>query len=743
MNRNQPVRPAGTDSNGKPLTSDVVRRDLEWSLYSSGSNNRWVVRDPVSLEYFYLSDTEKSAADLLDGSHNPGEILAGLHDRHPGCNWTGGELGSLVAKLRSSCLLMPLQPGHANYLWRQHQGAAQRGLLAPLLSPIAIRIPVFDPTRLLDWTSPIAALLFHKITVLFCLMAAAVMFVLSASTILPAIPDAGRLFQQFQGENAIWLIASFALVKSLHEFGHLLACRKWNSECHEVGILLLVFVPCLYCDTSDSWKLTSRGKRAAIAAAGIYVELILATLAAAAWMVLQPGLLQAIAMNVMLICTVGTILLNANPLLRYDGYYILTDVWGVPNLAEQSREVLQQGIVSLLTGQPMNRSRWDVHPAGLAVYGIAALIYRLFVVVVILYVCWNLLEPLGLGLVALGMILLVSAGLIYATFRSTSQILGGIFMQGSLRPVRLLVALALLSGCVWLAGFCRYTEFIRARGVASSGNLTPIFARLTGETTVLARAGDSVAKGTTIAEQTSPELELKSINLNSEIAIMNERVRALQLLSRSDPDALNSLNGLKEQLQKLENQREGLDAETKSLTFLAPHDGSIIEGNMRLVSALTEIPDRSRFESIWQERHRGMSVHRGDVLGWISDSNEPVLRAYVSGKDCERLQAGMKVRCRWDNQPFVIHPGSVAGISSDPVARTPGSLLGDSSFLSTRDETGAYAPIDPHYEVVIRLDQGPTLPLHNALVTAYFETGEITPASWFWRFVKMNLRPAN
>ncbi len=722
-------------------TLDAIRRDLEWSQHAGDDKNRWIVRDPISLEYFYLSDTERSTAKLLDGTRNSQQILDEVNQHQATGKWTSQELSLFVMKLRNACLLKPMLPGYSAMLWNQHIGASRRGWVAPLLSPIAVRVPVFDPTTFLSWTGPLAYLLFHKITVLFWLAAALIAFLFSISRIIPAVADTGTLFQHFQGENAIWLIVSFAIVKSLHELGHLLACKKWKSECHDVGLLFLVFVPCLYCDTSDSWKLRNRASRAAIAAAGVYVEIILATIAAAAWMVLQPGLLQAIALNVMLICSVGTVLLNANPLLRYDGYYILADLWGVPNLADQSREVLQQSIIGFLTGVPINRNRWDVHPFGLAVYGIAALIYRLFVVTLILYVAWNLLEPIGLGLAAVAVIVLTLAGLAYATIRSAGQIFGGIIMRGPIRVFRILAVLALLAG-----GFCflwtfEFTEFIRARAVATSGNLTPIFARRTGELTVLASAGDGVSTNDSLYMLDSPEKRLNVINLDGEIAILKERVPALEFLARSDPQAAATLNGLKEQLQKLENQRESVADEIRSLTVGAAHDGRIVEGNSQLVTMVAEPLDVWHLNGVWQKRHSGRTVQRGEALGWLADSDKAVLRAYVSDKDCERLETGMSVRCKWDNDPASILHGSVENISSDPIAATPHPMLGDPGFLSTRNASGAYVPMIPHYEVTITLIDAPQVSLHNAAVTVHFETGKITAPKWLWRYIQKNLRP--
>ena len=121
-----------------------------------------------------------------------------------------------------------------------------------------------------------------------------------------------------------------AVTKMLHEFGHGLSCKRLGGECHEIGFMLLVLTPCLYCNVSDSWRLPNKWHRAAIGAAGMYVEIILATIATFVWWYVEPGWIQDLCLQIMLVSSVSTILFNGNPLLRFDGYYILSDLLEIP-----------------------------------------------------------------------------------------------------------------------------------------------------------------------------------------------------------------------------------------------------------------------------------------------------------------------------------------------------------------------------------------------------------------------------
>jgi hypothetical protein len=137
--------------------------------------------------------------------------------------------------------------------------------------------------------------------------------------------------------------ATMAVVKVLHEFGHGLSCKKFGGECHEIGFMLLVFTPCLYCNVSDSWMLPNKWKRVWIGAGGIYVEMILASLAAFVWFFTESGTtVNDLCLNMMFLNVVSTVLVNGNPLLRFDGYYILMDMLEIPNLRQKSTEVLKR-----------------------------------------------------------------------------------------------------------------------------------------------------------------------------------------------------------------------------------------------------------------------------------------------------------------------------------------------------------------------------------------------------------------
>ncbi len=211
---------------------------------------------------------------------------------------------------------------------------------------------------------------------------------------------------EFQSFFNWWTIFSFwislAIVKIIHEFGHGLTAKHYGGEVHEMGMLFLVLTPALYCDVTDSWLLPNKWHRIWISAAGIYVELFLASIATFVWFYSEPGLLNSLSMATMFICSINTVLFNANPLLRYDGYYVMADWLEIPNLRIKSTQffayLIQEKVLGLeipvQSYLPKSRRYLFV------TYAIASYLYRWVVTFSIIYFLSQVLKPYKLQMIS-------------------------------------------------------------------------------------------------------------------------------------------------------------------------------------------------------------------------------------------------------------------------------------------------------------------------------------------------------
>src|SRR6185295_6730445 len=239
-------------------------------------------------------------------------------------------------------------------------------------------------------------------------------------------------------------------VKILHELGHAMTCKHFGVEVHEMGFMLLVFSPCLYCDVSDAWRLRSKWQRIAVSAAGIVVELVLASLATIVWWYAQPGVVGLVALNIMIICTVNTLLINGNPLMRYDGYFIFADLVETPNLWQRSREAFRYFWSDWLLGQPevedplipVSKRPW------LSAYAVASKIYMACICVVIVWGLIKVLYPYHLENVAYAVACTVAGSALIAPISAAIELARNPIRRAELRTGRLglitLLALALI-----------------------------------------------------------------------------------------------------------------------------------------------------------------------------------------------------------------------------------------------------------------------------------------------------------
>jgi putative peptide zinc metalloprotease protein len=251
---------------------------------------------------------------------------------------TQDEIIQLLGQLHQADLIQSNIQSSTIELFHQIQGQQNQAWKKKVTNPFSLRFPLWDPDQFLQRWEFIAAPLLTRAAFILWLLIVLSALVLSVQH-WPEL--SGRLSGQlFSPQNLILLWLVYPAVKICHELGHAFAVKKWGGEVHEMGIMLLALTPLPYVDASSSSAFPDKRNRIAVAACGMAVELLLASLALFVWLNVEPGLISALAYNVMLIGGVSTLLFNGNPLLRYDGYYILADLAEIPNLGQRSTSYL-------------------------------------------------------------------------------------------------------------------------------------------------------------------------------------------------------------------------------------------------------------------------------------------------------------------------------------------------------------------------------------------------------------------
>ena len=339
----------------------------------------YLLRDALSSQQFRLNGAVYAVLAELDGRRT----LAQAWQRHVGqSEGSGGNKTDLLNALLQLQAAGMLDAGPtmdaAALVGRQRRQRRQQGLARwlRLLSP---RLPLVEPDHFLTRSLPLVGWVFHP-WALWMWLLLALGAGLQALMHWPALALYGA---QRLDDPRSWLllVAVYPLVKALHEIGHGLAAKRAGAEVNEMGITLLVFVPVPYVDASAASALRDKSQRMLVGAAGILVEGVLAALAMFAWLALDDGLLRESMFAVMLIGGVSTLLFNGNPLLRFDGYYVLSDAIEIPNLATRAARYwgyLARRYLLGLGGErsPANATgelRWFFF------YGAASTVYRLMI----------------------------------------------------------------------------------------------------------------------------------------------------------------------------------------------------------------------------------------------------------------------------------------------------------------------------------------------------------------------------
>jgi len=316
-----------------------LRSDLRISRQSVGGEVHFVVKDPVKNTFFRFSNAEWQIISLFDGESTLAEICEAYNESHRDTEMDLATLTGYRDNLESNSLLLKSSKDMNFMLVEKMKESRQSRLLAVKGSIFYKRFPLVDPDRFFHRLAPKIAFFWTWKFVFFSLL---VMLAGSAIILLhwAEFKDGVFALTSFQHASLVQMLSLWVTIYAviaIHEMGHGLTCRHFGGEVHEIGFLLLFFQPCLYCNVNDAWLLDKKWKQVAVTVAGGYIEYFLASVAAIGWVLTAPGsAINTICFQVMSVGALSTILFNLNPLIKLDGYYLLADFLGTPNLRERA-----------------------------------------------------------------------------------------------------------------------------------------------------------------------------------------------------------------------------------------------------------------------------------------------------------------------------------------------------------------------------------------------------------------------
>ncbi|MGE0484729.1 MAG: hypothetical protein AB7Q81_11365 [Gammaproteobacteria bacterium] len=579
----------------------------------------YLVQDHITGRFHRLTPQTWAVLGLMDGAHSLAEIwdkaCARLGDDLP----TQDELIGLLGQLHRAEIVHAELPPDLVELGRRRARLDRQRLLARLRSPLSIRIPVWDPERFLERTRGIANLVYGPLGAITWLLLTAYALGLAA---LHWEALSGNLADRVLAvENLVLLWFVYPVVKLLHELGHAYAVKRWGGEVHEIGIMLLVFVPVPYVETSAAYAFPGKYQRALVDGAGILVEVFLAALAMIAWTALEPGAPRSVAFNVMLVAGVSTVLLNGNPLLRFDAYYALADLLEIPNLGQRANRqlgaVLARALLGVERPEPPARSRAEA--TWLVGYAVASFCYRV--------------------LVMLGIALFVASRFFFVGVLLAALALYGLLIQPALRLLHYLLldartrprrarAVGVTVGTVMLVttvvGMLPLPHATLAEGVLAVPDDARVVTRAAGHFgELLVEPGQRVAAGSTLLKLDNAELDARATIAAARVEELLARQDVLRAQRRTT-DALLIADELEHAREALARAREA----QAGLRVTSPVDGT--------------------FQLARAEVLAGRYLRRGETVGYVLDDTTRHARVLVRQDEVDAVRGdlhGLAVRC--------------------------------------------------------------------------------------------------
>ncbi|HMB72272.1 MAG TPA: HlyD family efflux transporter periplasmic adaptor subunit, partial [Gammaproteobacteria bacterium] len=601
---------------------------------------------------------------MMDGQRTVQMLWDALNEREGDAAPTQDEVIRLLGQLHAADVLICDTTPDSRELLRRHHRHEQAKWKQRIWSPLAVRFPLFDPDRLLSRTLPYVRFVFTRYGAWIWLLTVVLAATLAAAN-WGALTD-NIADRALAPQNLLLLGLVYPVVKTVHEFFHGYATKVFGGEVHEIGVMFLVLVPVPYVDASSAWGFRNKHRRMLVGGIGIMAELFMGAIALFVWLGVEPGVVRTVAYNVMLISGVSTLLFNGNPLLRFDGYYVFGDWLEIPNLGNRSNQHLGYLVQKHLFGSKDAKSpanspgerRWFVF------YGIAAFVYRIFILsVIVLYI--------GSRFFAVG-VLLATWAIITQVLIPVGKNMKFLFSSPRLRSNRGR-AMLVSTGIAVMLMLALFAVPVPLRTLTQGVIWPPEQSQLRAGADgvieqVLVPDGRRVAEGEALIAAEDAFLAARVALLESHQRELELQVRLAQTVDQVQVAIL------REELSAVTGDLDRAREQARALTIRSPRAGVFI------------VPERQDLP--------GRFIRKGQTVGYVVDSSDRLtVRAAVSQDDIgllrERIRAVNVLQSEWQGRNFEAQLRRAVPGGTDRLPTAALGTLGGGSFaVDPRDPEG-------------------------------------------------------
>lgn len=682
-------------------TRPRLRDDLIFSEQTHQQQSVYVLEDPVRSKFFRIGLPEYRFIQHLNGCRTVGYALSQTAKELGKNALTEHDAATILHFLYENELASQAsEAGQAAIQKKRHQLNDQN--LLKKLNLLFLKMPLFNPDAFLSGIEPKMRWMLGK-SFLYTWLAV----LLSAAFILMTHTDQLSVSSTniFSMNNWFWLIIAWLALKMIHELFHGLVCKFYGGKVYEAGVIWILFAPIGYVDATSSWMFKSKWQRMHTAAAGMYIEIFIAAIFAWIWFFSSYGPIKELAYNIIVLASITTLLFNANPLMKFDGYYIFSDYVEIPNLYGEGTRYVTYLAKKYLLGIDVNYAA-QPGKAGkiIKIYGVCALIWRLFVIATILIIASNLFHGAGLMLVMLSSIVMFGIPLI-KLFNYLRH--GNDFEKPNAAMAILRVGLLVTVSIILLTQI-KFKHDITAPMVVDFAETENVYPRSEGFVSQL-----FVENGQFI-EAGKPILQLTNDALQTQVKILTAKLRQLSI-KRNNMMLAKQITQLQAMDEKIRFARAELNMKRdllKSLKIKAKTSG-IISFN----------DDYSML---------GQYISKKQLIANIVSTDDKIINSLFHNQFFEHIRnkEGAAANIFINGKRFPAQIAEIAPKASYQITSPALTTMADGDLVVHQTENTGYELLNAYVEVKIKLKQASQL---QSGQTGWVEvSGNAVSLSEFW-----------
>ncbi len=666
------------DTNVKELVHlrPRMRGDISITINQEGKERVFIVEDPVRNKFFRIGEPEYRLLGLLDGKTTVGEALIQIAQGLGQDALTESEAAVVLNWAMESNLLESESKMDPEQIIEARLKKEDQKFLRKM-NPMFLRFPLCNPDQFLSFIRPLTRYFFSPLLVL-------IWGVVVVGGLFQILSNLGRFSTQASGvlatSNWISLLVVWVVLKFIHELFHGIACKHYGGRVTEAGVIMILLAPIGYVDATSSWKFDSRWRRMFTAAAGIYIEFFIAGIAAFIWADSEPGQLRDICYNIILIASINTLIFNANPLMKFDGYYIFSDLVNIPNLYLEGGAYVKYLGRRYLLGVPTQfpqRGRKD--DTVIKIYGVLSFIWRMLVITTLIIIASTLFHGFGIlfAMLAVGVIV------IYPALKFLRYLFFGNDHEKP-KVLRFVSVMSLLAGVLYFSLFqFEWRQSISVHGLVEFEEVKEyrtLYPAKIAE--ILVQDGDIVEVGDPLIRLENDELVLAVEQQRNNLTRI--QIERKKLLSEKK---LGEYQALLEQETAAKSQILDSEKLLQGLLIVATNQGEVImppAGNL-------------------YDRH----VTNSDILLSVASSDDRELRLAIPQREINRITVDVEDKIEFylpGRKSLTATVKAISPVADDTVSNPFLTALGGGALPVISAENGDYKMTEPYFWMTGRLE---------------------------------------